>query len=70
MRMQWLRTMAREVWGLFVDDGSFAGAILAWLVVAALVLPRTASRWAGPVWFAGLAVILVESVARFSRRRK
>jgi hypothetical protein len=68
--MQWLRSMAREIWGLFVDDGSFAGAILAWLVVAVLVLPRIGSRWAGPVWFAGLAVILVESVARFSRRRR
>ena len=54
---------------LFVDDGSFAGAILAWLAVAALVGPRVDSRWAGPVWFAGLAVILVESVVRFSRRR-
>jgi len=69
MRMRWLRSMAREVWGLFVDDGSFAGAILAWLAVAALVGPRVDSRWAGPVWFAGLAVILVESVVRFSRRR-
>jgi len=67
--MRWLRSMAREVWGLFVDDGSFAGAILAWLAVAALVGPRLDSRWAGPVWFAGLAVILVESVVRFSRRR-
>jgi hypothetical protein len=34
-------------------------------------VPRAASnaRWAGPALFAGLALILIESVLRFARRR-
>jgi hypothetical protein len=34
-----------------------------------LVLPRVAEWWAGPVWFVGLAAILIESVLRAARRR-
>ena len=70
--MRWLRSIAREVIGLFVDDGSFAIAILAWLALAAAVLPRAGlwTRGAGPVLFAGLAAILVASVLRYSRRRR
>ena len=67
--MRWLTSIAREVWGLFVDDGSFAAAIVVWLALAVVVLPRVVARWAGPVWFAGLAVILIESVLRAARRR-
>jgi len=67
--MNWLKSIAREVYGLFVDDGSFATAIVVWLVLAVAVMSRLAARWAGPAWFAGLAVILVESVLRFSRRK-
>ncbi len=68
--MTWLKSIAREILGLFVDDGSFAIAILGWLVVMVVVLPRIASvsGWCGPVFFVGLAVILVESVLRFARR--
>ena len=68
--MKWLRSIAREVWGLFVDDGSFAAAIVVWLALAVVVLPRVAARWAGPVWFVGLAAILIESVLRFTRKRR
>ena len=69
--MNWLRSVVREVFGLFVDDGSFAAAILVWLLLAVFVLPRLApaAHWTGPVLFAGLAVILIESALRFSRRR-
>jgi hypothetical protein len=70
--MRWLKSIAREVIGLFVDDGSFAVAILAWLALAVVVLPRAGlgARVAGPVLFAGLAAILVASVLRYSRRSK
>ena len=37
--MGWIRTVWDEVFGLFVDDGSYAVAILAWIVVAGLALP-------------------------------
>jgi hypothetical protein len=68
--MRWLRSIAREVVGLFVDDGSFAIAILVWLAVM-LVLGRVVAggRWLGCALFGGLAVVLIESVLRFARRR-
>ena len=69
--MRWIKSIAREVVGLFVEDGSFAGSIAAWLVVCLAALPRLAAsaRWAGLALFAGLAALLIESVLRFSRRR-
>jgi hypothetical protein len=69
--VNWLKSIVREVFGLFVEDGSFAAAILVWVVAAGFVLPRMApaARWGGPALFSGLAVILIESVLRFSRRR-
>ncbi|MGD0888503.1 MAG: hypothetical protein ABR889_04575 [Acidobacteriaceae bacterium] len=69
--MRWMKSIACEIYGLFVDDGSFAGAILVWLGLAMAVVPHAASnaRWAGPALFAGLALILIESVLRFSRSR-
>lgn len=68
--MVWLRTVFRELYGLFVDDGSFALAVVVWLVAAWFVLTQLDPRalWAGPLLFAGLAVILVESVWRRARR--
>ena len=65
--MGWIKSVAREVYGLFVDDGSFAVAILVWVAVAGVALPH--AGWAGPVLFAGLAAILVKSVLRFARGR-
>ena len=69
--MQWLRSIVREIAGLFVDDGSFAAAILVWLAVV-LVLGRVVAgdRWLGCGLFVGLAVVLVESVLRFAGRSK
>jgi hypothetical protein len=70
--MRWVRSIVREVWGLFVEDGSFAAAILVWVVLAGVGLPRLypAVHWTGPALFAGLALILIESVLRFARRTK
>jgi hypothetical protein len=68
--MKWLRTIATETFGLFVDDGAFAVAILAWLIVAGVVLPHVGTTAAvkGPILFAGLAVILIESATRRARK--
>ena len=68
--MRWLRTIAREVYGLFVDDGSFAIAIVVWLVALKVLVLYTnlASHWSGFLLFAGLAAILVQSALRASRR--
>ncbi len=66
--MQWIKTIFREVFGLFVDDGSFALAILAWLLFIWLLLRRLQMPIAGGILlFLGLAALLIESVARFSR---
>jgi hypothetical protein len=68
--MRWLRSVAREVAGLFVEDSSFAIAILVCLAVV-LVLGRVTAEggWLGWVLFGGLAAVLTESVLRFARRR-
>ncbi len=68
--MQWIKRVLAELFGLFVDDGSFAVAILAWVAVVWLVLPRLGMSAAagGIILFAGLALILVESVLRRARR--
>jgi hypothetical protein len=70
--MRWLGMAWSEFIGLFVDDGSFAIAILAWLLVAWLALPRLPlpPAWPPIILFAGLAVILVESAVRRSRTRR
>ncbi len=69
--MGWLKSIVREVFSLFVDDISFAGAILVWLLLVLAALPRitAGARWEGGLLFAGLAFILIESVLRFARRR-
>ncbi len=69
--MNWIKSVGCEVLGLFVDDGSFAVAILIWLAFGIVGLPRIGltGRWTGPIFFVGLAIILIESVLRFSHRR-
>ena len=68
--MGWAKAILREIYGLFVDDGNLALAVIIWLAIAWLVLPRLAhgALWAGIVLFLGLAVILMESVWRRARR--
>ena len=70
--MTWLRDIVREILGLFVEDGSFAIAILLWLAVAWILLPRLrlAAPWRGPVLFGGLGLILIVSAIRYSRGRR
>lgn len=66
-----LRSILREVYGLFVDDGSLAAALLVWIVIAVAGLALfPAGHWGGPVFFAGLAVVLAENVLRASRRMR
>lgn len=68
--MSWLKTVWSEFIGLFVDDGSFAVAILAWLAACWLVLPRLLLPPAvlPMILFVGLALVLVESALRRSRQ--
>ncbi len=68
--MRFLRKMLGELFGLFVDDGAFAAAVVIWLAFVALLLPRlnAARTWGGAVLFAGLAVILIASPSPRLRR--
>lgn len=66
--MSQLKTVCSEFIGLFVDDGSLAIAVLAWLAAACLLLPRLPlpPAWPPVILFLGLALILVESALRRS----
>lgn len=68
--MSWLKSIFREIFGLFVDDGSFALAVLLWLLLLWLVLAHVpiAAIWRGPILFAGLIVILIASALRRARQ--
>jgi hypothetical protein len=68
--MKWLKTIVDEAIGLFVDDGAFAIAIVVCVaLVGALTLWVTGLRaYCGPLLFAGLAAILVESTLRRARK--
>lgn len=60
----------RELVALFVDDGSLALAILAWVAVVGLVLPALgiAETLRALLLFAGCALVLIENTVRSSRR--
>src|SRR6185437_14031535 len=62
--MSWLRKLLAELWGLFVDDGRYALAIVVWLLLAWLALPLLGldGGWNALVFAAGLLAILAESV--------
>ena len=67
--MHRLVTVARELYGLVVDDGVLALAAIVWTGAVSLMsrLGFPAS-WGGVALVAGLAVILVESALRRARR--
>ena len=69
--MRWIATALSELVGLFVDDLSFTVAILVWIALGAVLLPRLglAGAWEAPLLFLGCAVILIENVRRAARRR-
>jgi len=68
--MSRLRTVIREILGLFVDDVSLVVATLVWLaaVFAAAQLHRLAAGALGPLLFAGLAAIFIENTLRRARK--
>jgi hypothetical protein len=68
--MHWLKAAIGEIYGLFVDDGHFALAILVWLLLiwlAVSLLPSLAA-WGGIVFFLGLAAILLVNTKQSARR--
>lgn len=67
--MSVIRTIIAELVGLFIDDGLFAAAVVIWILLIGLVAPTldVPALWRSVLMFAGLAVILIESVARRAR---
>ncbi len=70
--MTWIKNILREIFGLFVDDANFALAILVWVALVRVLLPRLGIPpvWGGVILFAGLALILAESAERYSRSQR
>ena len=68
--MSSIRRIVHEVFGLFVDDGSFALGILIWLGVMAWAAfhLRFSSTTLGILLFVGLVLILIESTIRYARK--
>jgi hypothetical protein len=69
--MPWLKTIWSELFGLFVDDGGFAVAIVMWLAVVGIGLKRLGLAADLPplMLFAGLVLILMASALRYARGR-
>jgi len=68
--MTLIAAVLTELFGLFVDDGSLAVAILAWVGVFGLARAGFGldGQWSGVLLFAGLVAILFENVLRRARR--
>ena len=69
--MKFLQSVLTELFGMFVDDGSLAIAILAWVAIIALVqrLAVLPPAVVGALLFLGLAGLLIENVLRRARKR-
>jgi len=67
-----LISILREIFGLFIDDGSLAIAILAWVGIVAFALPAFGlpGIWRAVILFVGCVLILAENVARSARRSR
>ncbi len=68
--MKWIAGILTELWGLFVEDASYTVAILVWVALIGFGRSRLpgSAPWAGPILFVGLALVLIENIARTSRK--
>ena len=68
--MSWLKTIWSEFIGLFIDDVSFAVALVVWLIVAHTLfhMDLVPMGLRGLLLFSGLAAIFVENTLRRARK--
>jgi hypothetical protein len=61
-----------ELWGLFVEDVSYAIVTAIWLLVVIFAFPHilVIARWRAILFVAGLLALLVENVIRTARQSK
>jgi len=63
------KTIALEIWGLFVDDAAFAVAVVAWLAITGIASHYIGrSDWMPILFFIGLALLLVGGAIRQSKK--
>lgn len=69
--MSIVKTVLTELWGLFVDDGSLALALVGWVALAIWLLPASAIDPAAhaPILFVGCLSILLINVLVASRQK-
>lgn len=67
-----LARIGRELWGLFVDDGSLALLLCGWALLVGLAVRELGDTHAlaGPLLVLGAVAILFASVLRFARSRR
>jgi hypothetical protein len=60
-----------EFFAIFVDDGSFAVALILWSALAWYLLPDLSinAGWDGLILFLGYLLIIAENLYRTARRR-
>ncbi len=70
--MNWLRTAAKEIFSLFVDDVPYSLAIIAWIVAGTLLLPLLSlgTEMQAGILFLGFALILLVSVLLTAKRTR
>jgi hypothetical protein len=68
--MKLVMTTARELFALFVDDGSLAIALLAWILVlhAACRFWPSLDPWGAAILFLGCIAVLIENTLRAAKR--
>jgi len=68
--MKILIGVCKEFFGLFVDDGSLASALLFWVAITALALPALgfSLQIQTATWVLGVFLILFENVLRSAGR--
>lgn len=72
--MNTLRAILEEIWGLFVDDGNLALALLVCCVLAGALARAAPVPWAAPlagaVLLLGCLAVLLGNVVVTARRRR
>ena len=66
--MNLLSSVVKEIFGLFVDDGSLAIGVLVAIVALAVVASLVPAAWLGALFFVALCLLLVENVLRRARK--
>jgi hypothetical protein len=72
MKMPSLTAVLKELWSLFVDDGSLAIALVIWVAVCGIGLDSVPipADWDAPILFLGCLLILILNAMQTIRRKR